>query len=151
MFVYQAFIAKVTTTNLFKNPLPSWVLHFISPLVYGPSYIRQLHAIAISSLRFWTQCVETMQALPVGLVFHSAFNPIWNGLFWTVSHGEWGAWGSHHNLVVIAPKIMKFDTSVKLDVLYTVGTKICDITAITSLWRHNLYFSWHIGLNFRCS
>ena len=39
----------------------------------------------------------------------------------------------HHNFVVIAPMITKFDTGVKLDVFYTMVTKICDVTAITSL------------------
>ena len=32
--------------------------------------------------------------------------------------------GPHHNFVVIAPMIMKFGTGVKLDVFYTVVTKI---------------------------
>ena len=31
---------------------------------------------------------------------------------------------SHHSFVVIAPMIMKFSTSVKLDVFYTMVTKI---------------------------
>ena len=39
----------------------------------------------------------------------------------------------HHNIVVIAPTIMKFGTDVKLDVFYTMVTKICDVTTITSL------------------
>ena len=42
--------------------------------------------------------------------------------------------------------IIKFGTGIKLDVFYTMVTKICDITTITSLWRHNLYFSRRIGL-----
>ena len=29
----------------------------------------------------------------------------------------------HHNFVVISPKIMKFDTGVKLDVFYTMVSK----------------------------
>ena len=29
----------------------------------------------------------------------------------------------HHNFVVVAPMIMKFGTSVKLDVIYTMVTK----------------------------
>ena len=41
--------------------------------------------------------------------------------------------GPHHNFVVIAPMIMKFGTGVKLDVLHTMVTKICDVTTITSL------------------
>ena len=45
----------------------------------------------------------------------------------------------HHNFVVIVPMIMKFGTDVKLDVLYTMVSKNCDVTTITSLWRHNLY------------
>ena len=39
----------------------------------------------------------------------------------------------HHNYVAIAPMIMKFGTGVKLNVFYTMVTKNCDITAITSL------------------
>ena len=38
----------------------------------------------------------------------------------------------HHNFVVIAPMIMKFGTVVKLDVFYTMVTKNCDVTTITS-------------------
>ena len=48
----------------------------------------------------------------------------------------------HHNFVVVAPMIMKFGTDVKPDVFYTmVAKKVCDVTTITSLLRHNLYFS----------
>ena len=70
MFVYWAFIAKVTARNLLKI--------LVSPSLHRstcPLYIRRLHAIAISSSLLG---VETMQALPVGLVFpvfHSAFKP----------------------------------------------------------------------------
>ena len=39
----------------------------------------------------------------------------------------------HHNFVVISPMIMKFGTGVKLDVFYTMVTKNCDVTNITSL------------------
>ena len=39
----------------------------------------------------------------------------------------------HHNFVVIAPMIMKFDIGIKLDVFYTLVTKNCDVTTITSL------------------
>ena len=39
----------------------------------------------------------------------------------------------HHNFVVIAPMIMKFDTVVKLDVFYTMVAK--------TLWRHYYYGS----------
>ena len=39
----------------------------------------------------------------------------------------------HHNFVVIALMIMKFSTGVKLDVFYTMITKNCDDTTITSL------------------
>ena len=35
---------------------------------------------------------------------------------------------SHHNFVVIAPTIMKFRTGMKLDVFYTMATKIFDVT-----------------------
>ena len=38
-----------------------------------------------------------------------------------------------HNLVVIALMIMKLGTGVKLDVFYTMVTKNCDVTTITSL------------------
>ena len=37
--------------------------------------------------------------------------------------------GPHHNFVVVAPIIMKFDTGVKLDVFYTMATK----TFVTSI------------------
>ena len=39
----------------------------------------------------------------------------------------------HHNVVVIAPMIMKFSTTMKLDVFYTMVTK----TFVTSLLLHN--------------
>ena len=40
----------------------------------------------------------------------------------------------HHNFVVNAPMIMKFQVSgVKLDVFYTIVTKHCDVTTIKSL------------------
>ena len=64
--------------------------------------------------------------------------------------GGGGLEGPHHNFAVIAPMVMKFGTSVKLDVFYTMITKIGDVATITSLGRHNLYFSQRIGL-FRCS
>ena len=48
-------------------------------------------------------------------------NPIWHGLVWTVSYG--GAWGPHHNFVVIALMIIKFGTYVKCDVFYTMIIK----------------------------
>ena len=56
----------------------------------------------------------------------------------------WGGGGMrapHHNFVVIAPMIMKFGRSVKLDVFYAIVTKHCDVITITSSIRHNLYFS----------
>ena len=37
------------------------------------------------------------------------------------------------NFVVIALMIMKFGTGVKHDVFYTMVTKNCDVTIITSL------------------
>ena len=55
--------------------------------------------------------------------------------------GEGGMRDHHHNFVVIAPIIMKFCVGVKLDVFYTMVTKNCSVTTITSLLRHNLYFS----------
>ena len=42
--------------------------------------------------------------------------------FWTVSHGG-GMKGPHHNVVVVAPMIMKFGTGVKLEVFYKMVTK----------------------------
>ena len=57
----------------------------------------------------------------------------------------------HHNFVVIVPMIMKFGRGIKLDIFYTMVKNFCDFTSITSLWRHKLYFSQCIGLNFRCS
>ena len=41
--------------------------------------------------------------------------------------------GPHHNFAAIALMIMKFGTGVKLDVLYTMVTKNCDVTTIASL------------------
>ena len=41
--------------------------------------------------------------------------------------------GPHHNFVVIAPMIMKFDTGVKLDVFYTMVTQ----EFVTSLLLRN--------------
>ena len=38
-----------------------------------------------------------------------------------------GAWVPNHNVVVIAPMIMKFSTGIKLD----GNKKICDVTTIT--------------------
>ena len=43
--------------------------------------------------------------------------------FLTVIYGGGGAEGPHHNFVVIAPMIMKFDTGIKLYVFYTMVTK----------------------------
>ena len=39
----------------------------------------------------------------------------------------------HHNFLVIAPMSMKFGTGVKPDVFYTIVTRNCDVTTITSL------------------
>ena len=39
----------------------------------------------------------------------------------------------HHNFVVIAPMIMKFDTGVKLDVFYTM---VAEIPVTSLLLRH---------------
>ena len=72
------------------------------------------------------------------------------GFFRTVRHGGGGDEGPLHNFVVIAPMIMKFGTGVKPDVFYTMVTKNCDVTTITSLLRHNLYFNRRLGLNFKC-
>ena len=47
--------------------------------------------------------------------------------------GGRGMRAPHHNFVVIPPMIMKFGTDVKLHVFYTIVTKICDVTTITSL------------------
>ena len=44
------------------------------------------------------------------------------GFFEPSVMGE-GHEGPHHNFVVIAPMIMKFGTSVKLDVFYTMVAK----------------------------
>ena len=41
--------------------------------------------------------------------------------------------GGGHDFVVIAPMIMKFSTSIKLDVFYTMGTK----KFVTSLLLRN--------------
>ena len=48
------------------------------------------------------------------------------GFFGTVSHwgGGGGEGGGHHNFVVIAPMIMKSGTAIKLDVFYTMVTKM---------------------------
>ena len=47
--------------------------------------------------------------------------------------GGRGAWGPHHNFVVIALMIMKFDTDIKVDVFYSTATK----TFVTSLLSRN--------------
>ena len=46
--------------------------------------------------------------------------------------GGGGGMRAHHNFVVIAPMIMKFGTGIKLDVFYTMVTKI----VTTLLLRH---------------
>ena len=53
------------------------------------------------------------------------------GFLWTISHG--GHEIPHHNFVVIAAMIMKLDTGIKLDVFYTVVTKMF----VTSLLLRN--------------
>ena len=45
------------------------------------------------------------------------------GVFSALSYGEGGMRAPHHNVVVIAPIIMKFSTGVKLDVFYTMVAK----------------------------
>ena len=45
------------------------------------------------------------------------------GFFEPSVMGGGGHEGPHHNFVVIAPMIMKFGTSVKLDAFYTMVTK----------------------------
>ena len=47
--------------------------------------------------------------------------------------GGGGMRAPHHNFVVIAPMVMKFDTGVKLDLFYIKVTKNCDVATITSL------------------
>ena len=37
----------------------------------------------------------------------------------------------HHSFVIIAPMIIEFGTSIKLDVFYTLVTKVSDVTTIT--------------------
>ena len=39
--------------------------------------------------------------------------------------------GPHHIFVIVTPMIMKFGTSIKLDVFYTIVIKVCDVTTIT--------------------
>ena len=48
------------------------------------------------------------------------------------SWGGGGHEGPHHNFVVIAPMIMIFGTGIKPDIFYTMATKNCDVTTITS-------------------
>ena len=55
------------------------------------------------------------------------------GFFELSVMGGTGHEGPHHNFVVIALIIMKFGAGVKLDVFYTMVTKNCDVTTITSL------------------
>ena len=45
--------------------------------------------------------------------------------------GGRGHEGPHYNFVVIAPMITRFGKGIKLDVFYTMVTKICDVTTIT--------------------
>ena len=61
--------------------------------------------------------------------------------------GGGGHEGPHHNFVVIAPMFMNFGTGVKLDVLYTMVTKIF-VTSL--LLRHYDVITFILGLNFRC-
>ena len=49
--------------------------------------------------------------------------------------GQQGYEGPHHNFVVIAPMLMKFDTCIKLDVFYTMLTK----NFVTPLLLRNYY------------
>ena len=55
------------------------------------------------------------------------------GFFSIVSDGGGARPPPHHNFIVIAPMTMKYGTGVKLDVFYTMVTKNCDVTTITSL------------------
>ena len=48
-----------------------------------------------------------------------------------LNHQSLAGGGGHHNFVVIAPMIMKLGTGIKLDVFYTMVTKVCDVTTIT--------------------
>ena len=50
----------------------------------------------------------------------------------SVGGGGGGHDGPHHNFVAIVPMIMKFGTGIKLDVSYTMATKI-----VTSLLSRN--------------
>ena len=54
-------------------------------------------------------------------IIERRLNPIWHGLF--LNRQLWGHEAPHHNIVIIAPMIMKFGTDVKLDVFYTMVTK----------------------------
>ena len=47
--------------------------------------------------------------------------------------GGGGMRAPQHNFAVVAPMIMKFGTGDKLDVFYTMVTKTCAVTSITSL------------------
>ena len=59
------------------------------------------------------------------------------GFFETSVMGGRGGGGGmrapHYNFVVIAPMIMKFGTGVKPNAFYTMVTKNCNVTTITSL------------------
>ena len=55
------------------------------------------------------------------------------GFFSTFSYGGGGAWGTHHNFVVIAPMIIKFGTGIKLHVFYTIVME----NVVTSLLLRN--------------
>ena len=56
--------------------------------------------------------------------------------------GGGGHESPHHNFVVIVPMIMKFGTCIKLDVFYTMVTKNCDSSTITSDFAE----IWYLGV-----
>ena len=99
-----------------------------SNIIYFCCFSGQLNQI-LSWYIFRQQCNKSMILLPwlqgftvtCNTVAHSQFNPTWHGLFWTVSHG--GHQVPLHNFVVITLMIMKFDTSIKIDVFYTIVAK----------------------------
>ena len=61
------------------------------------------------------------ETIPIEALYTFDIKPIDMGFFLTVSYGG-GHEGPHHNFVV-APRVMKFGTGVKLDVFCTMVTK----------------------------
>ena len=153
MLVNTGMVVKATKFLYLEDvSWPNWCLYQVSRAknrIIAGSFLSLFRVFVFWVFVFWTPNRRAGWVCSF-YSFHGQVNPIWHGFFLTVIYGGGGMRAPHHNFVVIALMIIKFDTGVKLDVFYTMATKNCDVTTITSLWHHNLYFSRCIGLNFRC-